>query len=121
MPDYDNKEDLAHLFVVFADAMTGAGPMDSVDTSEIEVEYGVTRDLAVPGKVVLVTRERESIVYIETWELRTPVGEILGTFNCYDDRRRGWTRQGYSFGVVEREGETLYVWDVKAPVAENAD
>jgi len=115
MADYDNPEDQAHMFVAFADAMFGADPMASVDTKEIEVIYGVERSEGVPGKVKLVTRERESLVYIETWELQTPVGEVLGTFKCYDDRRRQFTRRGDGFGVVERDGEDAwYVWDVKA-------
>ena len=94
--------------------------MASVDTSGIEVIYGPDREGAVPGKVKLVTRERESIVYIETWELWTPAGEVLGTFKCYDDRRRQFTRRGGAFGSVEKDGESLYVWDAKAPVAEDA-
>jgi hypothetical protein len=74
--------------------------------------------------VTLLGRERESVVWIETWQLETAGGEVLGTFRGYDDRRRQFTRRGSSFGSVETdvEGQKIWVhvWDVKAPIAEDA-
>jgi len=65
MADYDNPQDLAHLFVNFTDLMTGQETPP--EQTEIEVVYGPTRGEAVPGKVTLFGRARESAVWVETW------------------------------------------------------
>ena len=119
MADYDNPQDLAHLFVNFTDLVTGHDTPP--EQTEIEVVYGVERSETFQGKVTLFGRARESAVWVETWKLWSAGGENLGIFRCYDDRRRQHTRRGGGFGAVERDGESLYVWDAKAPVAGDAD
>lgn len=120
MTDYSNNQDLAHLFVNFTDLVTGGET--APEETEILVEYGDQRSEAFDGKASLLGRKRESLVWVETWQLETAGGEILGTFRCYDDRRRGWTRKGSGFGWVETDVDgqkiELTVWDKRAPKEE---
>ena len=94
---------------MLADTLTGRDPK-TAGPSELSVVIGQVREDAKPGKVRLVDREREGAAYVETWEVFQD-GRNIGTFKCYDDRRRQFTRQEAAFGSVEiSASDCLYVW-----------
>jgi hypothetical protein len=74
----------------------------------MNVLVGKSKEVSVKAEAKLVTFQRSGSAELETWSV-----ELDGrshTFQCYDDRRGQWIRQGKDFGTVETKEGDLYVW-----------
>ena len=78
-----------------------AGTVPSVGM-ELRVVVGRSKEHGRATTARRVGKRGAGCAYVETWDVEGR------TFECYDDRRRQWTRDGGSFGSL---GDGEYVWD----------